>query len=210
MLKVALGLSTVLLVAIAAAVFYVQTDKGTVVIETDDPDVQVRIKQNGEVVTIVDPKSKQKITLRSGVYQVELGEGKDRLTLQTKEFTLTRGGDAIVTVRFKPKTGREADETIDLLSRIDLERDALVGTWKLKDGVLTCPQEDTAFYSLLTAPTTVPEYYRISFEVRRGSFKQRELPEDADDWEKNYQGGLVLNVPYLQPAGHDLPGRRAR
>ncbi len=88
------------------AVYRFATNRGQVVIETDDPDVQVTVKQNGELIEILDTKTNRKINLKAGIYQIELSEGKDGLKLSTSQFTLERGGRQIVRV------SRETESTV--------------------------------------------------------------------------------------------------
>jgi hypothetical protein len=85
----------------APAILRIATNKGQLVIETDDPDVEVRVKRNGEQVTIVDAKTSKEITLQAGTYQLELVSGKEGLALSTKQFTLACGGREIVKVRLE-------------------------------------------------------------------------------------------------------------
>jgi serine/threonine protein kinase/WD40 repeat protein len=81
------------------AVYRFATDQGLLVIETDDPDVEVTVKQNGREIKIVDTKTGKDVTLKAGVYQLELsGDRKQGLTLETDQFTLTRGGKEIARV----------------------------------------------------------------------------------------------------------------
>ncbi len=86
----------------AAAVYRVATDKGEIVIETEDPDIEVVIRQGGKEVTILDPKTQQKIELRSGDYEVALSVGGSDLRLSTRSFTLKRGEKKIVVVKHEP------------------------------------------------------------------------------------------------------------
>jgi serine/threonine protein kinase/WD40 repeat protein len=83
-------------------IYRVATNQGELVIETDDPDVEVTVRKEGEPVTILDRKSGRKVTLQAGKYQLELGEGAAGLTLSTNHFTLERGGKEIVRVRLGP------------------------------------------------------------------------------------------------------------
>jgi formylglycine-generating enzyme required for sulfatase activity/tRNA A-37 threonylcarbamoyl transferase component Bud32 len=92
-----------LLLALGAAgwfygpvVYRFSTNQGQVVIETDDPDVEVTVR--GDVVKIVDVKTGNEVTLKAGKYQLELTKGKEGLKLSTSEFTLERGGKQIVKV----------------------------------------------------------------------------------------------------------------
>ncbi len=92
----------VLLVVATVVVLRVKTDKGEVVLSTDDPDVEVVVKQAGRQIEVLDLKTRQKVELPSGEYEVALGGGKPGLRLSTDTFTLKRGGQQIVTVRRVP------------------------------------------------------------------------------------------------------------
>jgi WD40 repeat protein len=78
----------------------VETPKGTLVIETDDPDVEVVVKQNG--AKLFDKTSKREIELKVGDYEIELAEAKDGLHLTTKKFTITKDGKETVRVKLDP------------------------------------------------------------------------------------------------------------
>jgi serine/threonine protein kinase len=90
-------------------VIRIATDNGELVIETDDPDIEVVVKQGSKQVTIIDGKTNQKIRLTSGTYEIEL-KGAKGLRLSTDRFTLTRGDREIVRVRRElAKTNQPAD-----------------------------------------------------------------------------------------------------
>jgi eukaryotic-like serine/threonine-protein kinase len=86
-------------ILIAAAVLHVRTSKGLVEIRTDDPKIRVTVEQDGELITILDPVSKQQVELRAGEYQVKLLPEGTGLQLSTDHFTLRRGGKEVLTVR---------------------------------------------------------------------------------------------------------------
>jgi WD40 repeat protein len=88
-------------------VYRITTDKGEVVIEAEDPEVEVVVKRGGKVVTVLDPRSKQKVTLDTGEYTVRLAGNADGLKIDMPEtFTLRRGDTKIVTVkRVEEKVG---------------------------------------------------------------------------------------------------------
>jgi WD40 repeat protein/tRNA A-37 threonylcarbamoyl transferase component Bud32 len=95
------------LLLVTGAVIYVQTDKGTLEIKTFDAKVKVSVEQDGAQVDILDPQSKQQLSIRSGRYTLKLigaeGEGLELSTDQgDNPVTLKRGGKVIVTVRKKP------------------------------------------------------------------------------------------------------------
>jgi serine/threonine protein kinase len=81
-----------------ATLLRVITNKGQLVIETSDPDVEVIVRRDGQQIHIQDRKSHQQIDLEAGAWQIRLSGGKDGLTLSTDHFTLKRGGREIVRV----------------------------------------------------------------------------------------------------------------
>jgi WD40 repeat protein/regulation of enolase protein 1 (concanavalin A-like superfamily) len=87
----------------APAVYRFATNRGTLVIETDDADVEVIVKQGGEQVRIIDTKTRREVTLKAGQYQLELADGKEGLQLSASDFTLSRGGKEIVRVWLEKK-----------------------------------------------------------------------------------------------------------
>jgi serine/threonine protein kinase len=115
-----------LLLALAAAgwflgpaVYRFSTNQGQIVVETDDPDVEVTVR--GDVVKIVDAKTSNEVTLKAGKYQLELTKGKEGLKLSTSEFTLERGGKQIVKVT-REAAAPTAKEPFVVLSEGKAER----------------------------------------------------------------------------------------
>jgi hypothetical protein len=98
------GLMVVLggLICGALMFFRVETEYGTLEISTDNPDVEILVKQQGKVVQILDPKTKRTFELRTGAYELELSENGRDLELSTNKFTLTRDGKKIVVKRKPP------------------------------------------------------------------------------------------------------------
>jgi serine/threonine protein kinase len=97
------GAAAALILAAGGAVVYVQTDRGTLEIRTSDPDVKVSVSQNGAEVDVLDPKSKQQLSIHSGKYTLKLTgvDGADHemvIDQGTNPVTLTRGGKVVVTV----------------------------------------------------------------------------------------------------------------
>jgi serine/threonine protein kinase len=79
-----------LVLAAGVVVYRIQTDQGELVISTESDDVEVIVRQGGQLVDIIDVKTKKKITLRSGVYDLELTGGQG-LKLDITHATLKRG-----------------------------------------------------------------------------------------------------------------------
>jgi WD40 repeat protein len=89
-------------VALAAAVvLYARTDKGEVVIESDDPDVQVVAEQHGRLVKILDPNDRQSLVLDAGSYNLRLCGRPDglRIDLPDGPFKIGRGETRTIVVR---------------------------------------------------------------------------------------------------------------
>jgi hypothetical protein len=95
-LLLALGLAANLY---GAVLIRVLTNKGQLVIETDDPNIEVVVKRGGQEIHIQDQKSRQGIDLEAGEWHLQLADGKEGLGLSTDHVTLTRGGRVIVSVR---------------------------------------------------------------------------------------------------------------
>lgn len=89
-------------VVYAPAVYRLVTNQGQIVVESDNPDVKVVVKQGQQQIAIIDPKTDREITLKAGDYQVEMVPEKLGLGLSAKEFALTRGGKQVVRVRWEP------------------------------------------------------------------------------------------------------------
>jgi hypothetical protein len=89
-------------------VIYVQTDRGTIVIETKDDAVAVLIEKAGGV-KIVDKANKREYTLKPGAqsakpgeYKLDVSESMAGLEFSTTDFELKRGGEVRVTAKLVP------------------------------------------------------------------------------------------------------------
>jgi WD40 repeat protein len=96
----------------AAFTYRVQTDNGEVVIQTDDPEIEILLKRGGQLVRIMDPKSKQTWELDTVSYQISMADKPDGLKIQLpgkEPFTLKRGEAGIVRVFREPKAVARVD-----------------------------------------------------------------------------------------------------
>jgi eukaryotic-like serine/threonine-protein kinase len=82
-----------------AQLIQIATNKGQVVIEIDDPQVEVTIRENR--VAILDRPGQREITLAAGEHQLDVTvkEPTGEKTFTTDRFTLSRGGRKIIDVR---------------------------------------------------------------------------------------------------------------
>jgi formylglycine-generating enzyme required for sulfatase activity/serine/threonine protein kinase len=86
-LAVAAGLAAIALLAVLLSV---RTPYGTVIVEAEDENVQVVVKQGGKEVDVIDADSNWLIKLREGKYEIELRGGDDRLRLVEHTVTVKR------------------------------------------------------------------------------------------------------------------------
>jgi serine/threonine protein kinase len=111
---VVLAASTAALVL--AGIIYIATDNGRLRIEGDVEDVQVVISKSGKEVEVIDLKSGSIVKrLASGEYAVKLQGNRTDVGLSKEAFTITRGGEAVVTVTHQlPSNPVVQDARIDL------------------------------------------------------------------------------------------------
>ncbi len=94
---------------LVAVMLRVETATGTLVVETNDNEVDARIKGGKFIVSGPDGKShtltgnERSRKLDAGSYKIRV-EGVNGLVLDTSEFTLTKGGKVTVRVTMEPNT----------------------------------------------------------------------------------------------------------
>jgi hypothetical protein len=93
---------------LAGVTIYARTDKGTLVIESDDPNVGVSVKNGGGVVLHLGPGERE-VSLPVGAYGIELTPPRDGLQLSTREFVITRGGKNVVSVRWEKEPAKPTE-----------------------------------------------------------------------------------------------------
>lgn len=95
-----LGLIAVLAVVIGAVVVRVVTDRGTLVIDSSDPGLQVAVRQGSRSVRSLELQQGENIlTVRSGQYEVVLtGKSADRWRIEDAAVTISRGDEAVVKI----------------------------------------------------------------------------------------------------------------
>jgi serine/threonine protein kinase/WD40 repeat protein len=93
---VALGLFLLVVAALVPQIISMMTPKGTLVIESNDPDVEITVKQGS--ATLVDKSKGREFTLKIGDdYTIDMTE-KDGLKLNVNKFEITRNGRTTVKV----------------------------------------------------------------------------------------------------------------
>lgn len=89
----------ILFVIAAGVLIRIKTDTGTLIIECASSDVPVEIRQGKDTVKeLTLSTGKNKVTLRSGSYEIVLPAEYDSLTLDVGKFELSRGGEWIARI----------------------------------------------------------------------------------------------------------------
>ncbi len=102
-------------VMFAPQIIRIATDKGEIVIETKDDDVEVEILRGGKDFRVVDTRTESRLDVKSGEYQIRVkGDDQNAFTISpTNTLTMTRGGKEIVTISRNEKGqgtgGRSSD-----------------------------------------------------------------------------------------------------
>ena len=120
-------LTLAMLLALAAGGFIfrqqiirIMTDKGELIVRTDDPNVKVEILKNGQQVMILDEVTGQGVDIESGKYQLRASGTSDsdeqvEFTVEPSILTMTRGGKQVVQIERSEKTASpESRLNIDL------------------------------------------------------------------------------------------------
>src|SRR5262249_14586095 len=101
------------------------------------PNIEVTVRQGGQVVSILDLKTRQTLTLRSGEYELGLPDQATGLKLSTNTFTLKRGEQTVVSVERvpapKPPVRSEAVKGPDKVNGNDWLRPAREGVFFFDD-----------------------------------------------------------------------------
>jgi WD40 repeat protein len=84
------------------------TDKGELVVEVDDPDVEVTVVQGG--AKVVDHKKERTFVLTAKGGEVEFYDAETGVRLLTKEFTLERGRKTVVRAKQELAAARKPAE----------------------------------------------------------------------------------------------------
>jgi WD40 repeat protein/serine/threonine protein kinase len=91
-------------------VYRLATNTGDLVIETDRADVGVVVKQDGKVTRIIDTKTRNRVTLDAGSYELSLKNEPAGLRISPETVTLKRGDTVRATVE-RVRTVQLPEET---------------------------------------------------------------------------------------------------
>ena len=97
---------------LTASVIRIAMNRGQLVIESSDPNIEIKVLQGGELVRIVMPGTGQSIDLTAGEYQIQLAGAAGGWSLSTDRFTLIRGGREIVKVWRQAGDGASGEEVV--------------------------------------------------------------------------------------------------
>lgn len=83
---------------LGVGVYRIATDKGELVIETDNDDVEVVVSKGGKVVKIIDKQTGKHVTLHSGEYELALKDNPEGLKILPEKIILKRGDTRLATI----------------------------------------------------------------------------------------------------------------
>jgi len=87
----------------------IATDQGELVIESDDKDVEVQILQGGQVVHVLDTKTKNSFNIESGEYQIKAAGEGNSFEVTPNSLTMKRGHQTVVSVTKGQSTTQPTD-----------------------------------------------------------------------------------------------------
>jgi len=107
---VIVGLALLGLIAyfLAPLVFRVESEHGDLIVEIDDPEVEVVIRQGG--VTVVDKSKKREFLLKAGDGEVLIFDRETGLEVASKRFSLKSGKRETVSARMSLPLAKKKDE----------------------------------------------------------------------------------------------------
>jgi WD40 repeat protein len=176
------GLLLVLALGVLAAVvavYRIQTDNGELVISSDDPDVEVVIKQNGKLVRIIDTKTNKEVTLHSGLYELELKGNPEGLKLSLDRVTIRRGETVLATVERWSRRDPGAGERP--LPPAEISRDAFIGADNAPAHVYCVTFSGDGRYFLAAGDAGSRSPVRI-YDGKTGKLVSQFVPDEDCGW----------------------------
>ena len=172
----------------------IATDRGELVIESTDKDVEVQILKDGKVFRVLDTKTKNSFNIESGEYQIKAtGEGNS-FEVTPESLTMKRGEKQIVSVtrqRIKPSVTdiryAELEQLAKLERLVDGMRQKSLAEFELeKTALLT--QFGTGHPKILKVEKKIEALKR---RPKSTNNRQVAVSEEVDD-------GVVPDVPMIR------------
>ncbi len=204
---------------VAGVIIYVQTDHGTITVETNDDKIAVMIEKAGGV-KIIDKTNNREYSLRPGAqevpggdYQIEVSEALAGLDFQTKEFKLRRGKEVRLTAKFVAKgegqreglanvpDRKRAEERLKILRAIARQLEA-----QHKNGTAPFEKVIQAKRDVVKAEVELAE---SEPERLKALESLAALAQNAVDVRKvQFEAGMATQVELLQAKGELLERKR--
>ena len=103
---------------IAAVVYRIETDNGTLIIECSSDRIPVQIRSGQEVVESMTLLSGQnRVSLRSGQYEVVIPASYDQLKMTNGSVEIHRGEETVATVSEVPSSRKASGTTSTLAGK---------------------------------------------------------------------------------------------
>ncbi|MCH7725457.1 MAG: protein kinase, partial [Planctomycetes bacterium] len=169
----------------------VKFSKGQLIVETNDKDVEIIIKREGDEpqVKVIDHKTKRVIYLTPGKYEIEvtIKDGGQKTQFFTKSFSLKRGDEEILNVRLelakleklKPKDPATA-QTDPLLG--DIVSFEPIDEWLEGRKILTVAQDGSGDFRTISKALEALQPGQVVMVLDKGPYRERlqtTVPEDV-------------------------------
>jgi Leucine-rich repeat (LRR) protein len=148
------------------------TNKGVLLVQVNDPKVEVAVKRNG--ILVQDLTTRREFVLTAGNGEIEVYEKASGLRLATKRFTLTRGGKETVTVELpRPPKAAKKEPNPPLVQKAG-EADRRAAEWILSiGGVLSLRTHDKTLDIDALNKLPVEEFRLVDIDL----FRSRQLTD---------------------------------
>lgn len=110
-LTVAKYLIPIILLAAAAFIFRLETDKGEIIVECHVPNVEVQLLRDGRVHEELSLKQgTTSVSVLSGKYEIKIPGKADCVEISADQFTISRGSKLVAQIRYAAATEQGATE----------------------------------------------------------------------------------------------------
>jgi WD40 repeat protein/serine/threonine protein kinase len=150
----------------AGVVYRIQSERGELAITVDDADVEVIVKQNGKVVEILDTRTKKRLKLAPGEYDLGLAS-VDGFRLSLERVTIYRGEEAIAVVeRVAKAAAKPAGPPADKRPEAFNPPPGLVAFFNNLGGVIARPALSADGRYVAVAPVRAAKGVGVVYDVR--------------------------------------------
>jgi hypothetical protein len=180
-------------------------EEGTVTIETVDPNVELVFSSGGREYTVRDKKTGEEIKLPLGSYRVALNGGKEKLKLETNQFTLKRGDRPLVKVTWQGNE-ESAEARVNLPAPVQVSEPPPLVEWLKGRKILTVSQDGKGQFMTIQKALNALKPGQVVKVLDRGPYRESLRLEAApQDTGLISEQNTLLELPkWESAAGHEF------